>query len=233
MDKKGYVFIPMLEVLTFFIFGYALLLFATEDREQPTKTLGKLQSDSLELISETEQELLNLDNIGRYAGYRTLVKLGEIGGVEGDNVWDKNPYENLKIVLDKIYKKEFKDYLQKTEVKDIDHDFFYNIDKLLSIEGLAKKDIIKEKDRVKYLIKPNFKVILDYDLGIYDRLYYRYYDWGKDKKCKEKEEVFEGFNVRCNEDNEFLNFEVVTKDLGHVQPKIIFKIRKSGELFGK
>jgi len=233
MDKRGFVFIPSLVVLTFFIFGYALWLFATEGREQPTKALGELQSNSLGLISEGEHDLLNLDNVARYAGYRALAKLGEIGGVEGNGVWDKNPDENLKIIWDKAYKQELMEYLQKIELKDVDYELFYNIDKSLIIEGLAKKDIIKEKEQVKYLVKPDFKVVLDYDLGIYGRLYERYSGWGKDKNCKEKEDVFEGFNVSCKEDDEFLNFEVVTKDLGYVQPKIIFKIRIIGALFGK
>ena len=63
MDKKGFIFVPLLVVLSLFIFGYALLMFATEERESATKVIGSMQSDSLALISESEHALLNLDNM--------------------------------------------------------------------------------------------------------------------------------------------------------------------------
>jgi len=231
MNKRGFVFIPLLTILSLFIFGYALLLFATEAREKSTKTLGALQVDSLNLIWDSEYKLLNLDNVARYAGFRALGSLGEVG-VENGGVWDENPKQRLLILFEKIYDEKFKSYLQKTDFKDISYTYFFNISNKLIIEGYAKSDFVSVSGLAEYTIKPSFRVVLDYDLGIYDRLYEKYSSWGKEKKCVKQEDILEGFSVSCTEDKDFLNFKVITKNLGYVQPVILFKIRKSGELFG-
>ena len=226
MDSKGYIFIPGLVIGTLIIFGYALLLFATENKDLPTKVIGSMQSDSLKLISDAEKELLDLDNIARYAAYNALVKLGD-----SNTAWDTNLFANIERDFNILYEKEMNEYLGKTIFRNIEFTYIYDFDNKLIIEGLAKKDFVDEKDFVKYSIRPNFKIIVDYDLKVYDRLYKRYSEWGKDKKCVQNSDVFEEMSVICGEEGEFLNFEVVTNDLGYVQPKIKFKIRKTGELF--
>ncbi len=119
------------------------------------------------------------------------------------------------------------------QLSEIKYTYFFNVSQRLVVIGLADRDFIKHKGLVEYSVKPDFKVDIDYDLGMYHRLYERYSLWGKEKKCVVSREIFEDGEVGCTENGEFLNFEVITKDLGYAKPKIIFKIRKTGELFDK
>ena len=77
-----------------------------------------------------------------------------------------------------------------------------------------------------------FEQEIDFDLNILSKLYEKYGRLESDEECNnvKENELFGENKVKCVPDNEFLNFEVETKDLGLVRPVIKFRIRKPGEI---
>jgi len=92
--------------------------------------------------------------------------------------------------------------------------------------------IIFEQFNVKTEIKPEFNYTLDYDISIFEDLYKNCKvlscdeDELKEKGCK----IIDKPKHKCSIEENYINMEYNLEDNGFINPKILFKIPKSGVL---
>ncbi|MFH1592858.1 MAG: hypothetical protein ABIB47_05835 [Candidatus Woesearchaeota archaeon] len=241
MNKRG-IIVPMLALALLGIVLFALVVKDEVVTDAKARAVGKLSQDLIfeDILMEESvfyfEQRIKFETLKRFDGF-----LNKGGVLETENgVWDFNPYDRLIENLKKEMSKDFVFEVEKRpklrgkhEVGIIEKDDTLLIN-VYYPEQITNVDSLKEGlvPRIFYNKTLNYTYEIDLDLKVFDGLYKRYSEWGKDKKCLLNEDLFEGFKVSCREEGDFLDFEGVTKDLGYVEPVIKFKIRKTGELFG-
>jgi len=228
MKKKGSVFIPFLVLLTTVALGISYYFLYMEERKGTLLTLGELHTNSLSLVQEAEKDLLSLDNMAKYAVYNALVTLSGKERILSENVGTEifNEFKDL-------FEKEMNVSLSKMDRLGLDYRYIYHFDNDITIEGLSQGEIKKDHKSVVYRVRPSFKVKVDFDFSIFNRLYEKY---SLLEHCLSSSEFFDTYLVTCiekkvSEQEVYLSYEVVTKDFGLVQPVIRFKIPQAGNLF--
>ncbi len=226
--KKGFVFIPLLVTLSLVVLTLAYYLYLTTERESTTKVLGELQIDAIKEIYNSEKSLFEIDTNVRFNVIRSLNILADRGGVKEDNIWTESSIREINTLFKQTFENEMKNYLSKS-YSDISYTYLYSLDKnKIEIRGIANKELVFSKNIFIYKVKPSFRVIVDYDLNEYIKMYNDFKDV---KECPTNEElkVFKGVwrGINCLNGNSWTYFEVESKDLGYLKPIIKFKIPKN------
>jgi len=226
--KKGFIFIPLLVTLSLVVLTLAYYLYLTTERESTTKVLGELQTDAIKEIYNSEKNLFEIDTNVRFNVIRSLNILADRGGVRNDNILTESSIREVNTLFKETFENQMKEYLSKIYL-DLSYSYFYNLDKnKIEIRGIANKELTFSKGVFSYKVKPSFRVVVDYDLNEYIKLYDDFKDV---KECPSNEElrVFKGVwrGINCIEGNSWTYFEVEGKDLGYMKPVIKFKIPKN------
>ncbi len=244
MDKKGetgfYIGLAILSLILV-VLG-AKVVYLDNAREIHNKPGMALQ----ELLYK-EFVFKNLRNYLDFS-FRFAV-LESLNNVVDDNeIWDKDPKEDIKIRLIEEIKANFLNRIEilKSQSSFEQWNFKYPVNyqigfvenkdifiaKLKSEDELVIDDLSEKYPKVVLHDNLEFEHEINFNLSIFSKLYEKYSKLETAEACKnvKENELFEMYKVKCTPDDESLNFEVETNDLGLVKPIIKFKIEKPGKI---
>lgn len=193
MNKKAMIFMPMITIVILGVLAYGLLQIQ-ESKIGKTKYIGEKQGNLIKIYDSGEKALFYTEQAAKLANLNALKRLGENGGVyeskeecrEGEYIiWSSNCLANYKEEFLKYFNDELNKYLINYPVEIRDgasvsvlkdqnvNNYALEIEKGVSdynLTGKAKKKLVLFQHETKYYIEPSFKLNIDYDIGVYERL---------------------------------------------------------------
>ena len=214
--KKGQ-FLAIIALMSIFLIGYMYFSLVYSGTSGEKRDIGLIE------IGIIHKEIIFKQIQAYYEQSFKNAIFKSLNEISNGEEWNKNPYPETKNKFLEKMKENFDFYIKnlgytgeniKFPVKlDFSVDDKDKLKVTLKTNELEVGDDFNDEAAAKITKKLEFNYIVDFDLKLYDRLYKRYSEWGKEKRCVSESEEFEGNKVTCKEEDNFLNFEVVTKNL--------------------
>ncbi len=240
MNKKGETgFFVGLAILSLILVVLGAKVAFVDNAKMSSEKTGK----TLNSLLEKELTFKNIENYLYFSlRFSTLSALGDTLNANG--IWERDRKSEVKDELKNKIKSDFLarlDKLKKSEIfKNVKYPEEFTLDIVEKDEKFAviliSADELVIKDNVFNGVNLHdnlrFEQEIDFDLGMLSELYKKYSMLETDEECNSvgENELFGENKVKCTPSDDFLSFEVETKDLGLVKPVIKFRISKPGEI---
>ena len=184
-NKKGF-FTVALVLLFILLISYASITFLVSERKSQEVTIGKIQTDTINVYQDAEKSLFYIDQSAKYSAYKTAEELALKGGdftncgVEENYVlWQagkKECYpteESLKNSFTDMFNKNLNinlenyNKLNKNNLILDNYNLALEENNELKIIGNAKNNLEIKQENIDYSIKPNFITKIDYNFTDY------------------------------------------------------------------
>ena len=224
-DNKGLIFMPLMVFYTFLLLYTALYVLVISNQRDTPFTIGdevvKLLQKNNDLI---ENEFFVIHG-ARYIFLVSLDKLLKTDSFVSDST--TNRYSRLN----SEFGNEFNSFLAQNGLNNIYTTSFFSRDKKLVLHIVTDPTKIG-LNPLKKDVPLSQEIAIDFDLDFVTLLYQKYSSLETDEQCRnvQKNELFDQYTVICTPENDYLRFNVETKNLGLVKSIITFKIAKPGTI---